>query len=399
MKSLLFILLIFVAFGARAQTYSITGTVSDEKGPLPGATVFLVNTKIATATDGSGKFILSNMQPGTYEVVVKMLGFEPSIQNVIINEKPVNITIRLKESITALKAVTIIGSPDPNRELYLTWFIRYFIGETVNAEKCKLLNPEALHFHFDKDKRILTASADEFLAVDNKALGYKLKYLLTEFELNFKTGLCTNAGYPYFEELKGSEVEQTRWMNNRRLAYLSSDRHFYRAIMNNTAKEEGFKIYQIIDDPIVVHNTPRNEHWVFYEYTDDSRKTKLVNIRLSNIDSLFTGNQNFKTLIANRKVIGNDTTMLGFYVAYTGEYEQPLFYRTGGPIDLSVKFDPPRRQISKIQMLADTIMIDKNGVAKPAKGYKYSGYWAWERIADLTPLDYFVEPVLIKSNR
>ena len=60
-----------------------------------------------------------------------------------------------------------------------------------------------LNFNFDKEKKILKASADEFLIVENKALGYQLKYLLTDFEYDQKRGnICTIGGSPYFEELK-----------------------------------------------------------------------------------------------------------------------------------------------------------------------------------------------------
>ena len=31
------------------------------------------------------------------------------------------------------------------------------------------------------------------------------------------------------------------------------------------------------------------------------------------------------------------------------------------------------------------------------KGFWYSNYWAWQRIADLTPLDYFVDPVDVRA--
>jgi hypothetical protein len=49
-------------------------------------------------------------------------------------------------------------------------------------------------------------------------------------------------------------------------------------------------------------------------------------------------------------------------------------------------------QESEIQLLSDTLFIDHNGNIAPSKKVIFSGYWGWERIADLTPLDYFVEP-------
>src|SRR6201999_2464287 len=58
--------------------YTIHGIVSDEKGEaLPGAVVYITNSKYIMATDNEGAFGFNNIQPGTYEVAIKMLGFDP----------------------------------------------------------------------------------------------------------------------------------------------------------------------------------------------------------------------------------------------------------------------------------------------------------------------------------
>ncbi len=402
MKSLLCILLVFISFGVKAQqTYSISGTVTDGKGiTLPGATVFITNSKYIQATDNGGKFSFNNITPGTYEVVVKLLGFEPDIQSVTIREKSANLTARLKESVTALKGVNISGGPDIYRERYLALFIKNFLGETVNAQQCKLLNPDVLKFYYNKNNDFrLTATAADFLVVENKALGYTLKYLLTAFDLDMQNNRCTVGGSPYFEEMKGTEAQQKKWQINRRVAYMSSDRHFFKAVMNNTAKAEGFSVYQIIDNPILIQNTPANERWAFYQDTDDPSRRKLVNIRVLNIDALFIADsQDFKTLISDSKAVSWDKPESGgYFIVYTGEDESALYYNTGGTIELPVKSIPHKRQISLIHPLAESVMIDRNGDVTPALGFFYMGYWAWLRIADLTPLDYFGEPVTDKK--
>jgi hypothetical protein len=35
------------------------------------------------------------------------------------------------------------------------------------------------------------------------------------------------------------------------------------------------------------------------------------------------------------------------------------------------------------------VSIDLNGRPTPTKSFKYFNYWAWQRVADLLPLDYF----------
>ena len=55
-----------------------------------------------------GKFSFEQpVHSGAYEVVIKMLGFNPAIQSVRVKDKPVSITARLTESVTTLNTVNI----------------------------------------------------------------------------------------------------------------------------------------------------------------------------------------------------------------------------------------------------------------------------------------------------
>ena len=94
------------------------------------------------------------------------------------------------------------------------------------------------------------------------------------------------------------------------------------------------------------------------------------------------------------RATGKDTARLGLFVIYTGEKQSPLFYKTGLPLDPPVKWSQEMRnnQVSLIMPLVNTVTIDKNGGLAPEKSFMNMGYWSWLRIADLTPLDYFVEP-------
>ena len=340
---------------------------------IPGATVFITNSKYITATNSEGKFSFNNIQPGTYEATFKMLGFDPVMQAVTVRDKSVDMMIRLKETNVILNTVTIKAKsvPEKNRANNMQLFIDNFIGQTVNAEQCTILNPEVLHFHLDKDKKMLSATADDLVVIENRALGYTVKYLLTQFELNMDNHTCITAGSPYFEELKGTAAQQRKWDDNRRLAYLSSSRHFFRAVMNNTAKEEGYAVYRLPNPPGQKDLTGRQ-------------------LNKLNIDSLFiSAGKNFKALISNPLIRGIDSTRVPLYVVYTGEKQAARFYKTGQPIDLALS--PKPSQVSELKPLADTILVDNNGSTIPNKGFiYYNGYWEWEQVADLTPLDYFV---------
>jgi hypothetical protein len=54
-------------------------------------------------------------------------------------------------------------------------------------------------------------------------------------------------------------------------------------------------------------------------------------------------------------------------------------------------------QTSRIDSYADTIKINKELLLNPTISFRFSGYWAWERIAEYLPLDYFIEPLTDKN--
>ena len=70
-------ILLFVSLIA-AQTGRISGFVTDSTSgeSLPGANVFLQGTSLGMATDPNGLFVLEQIQPGDYTLVVSFLGFD-----------------------------------------------------------------------------------------------------------------------------------------------------------------------------------------------------------------------------------------------------------------------------------------------------------------------------------
>ncbi|WP_293307458.1 carboxypeptidase-like regulatory domain-containing protein, partial [Pedobacter sp. UBA5917] len=178
MKSLLLLLcLLFIGrISSAQQSYMLSGTVKDKRGEaLPGAGVYVSGYKIATVTDNDGKYSLP-LKPGNYDILVQLIGYKALNKNVVVSDKAVKLDLVLEESITQLAEVTI--KPDPNREHYIAMFKDYFIGTTPNAAQCKLINPNVLIIDYDKETAKLTVKTTQFLIVENKALGYRIKYLL-----------------------------------------------------------------------------------------------------------------------------------------------------------------------------------------------------------------------------
>ncbi|WP_224491321.1 SusC/RagA family TonB-linked outer membrane protein [Robertkochia flava] len=92
-------------FFAFSQAQTVSGTVSDPNGPLPGANVLVKGTTIGTQTDFDGNYTLDNV-PSDGVLVFSYVGF-------ISREVPVNgqttINVTLQEDAQALDEVVVIG--------------------------------------------------------------------------------------------------------------------------------------------------------------------------------------------------------------------------------------------------------------------------------------------------
>src|SRR5512137_1513677 len=72
------------AYGQGGNTTTLSGLVTDDQGGVvPGADVTAknnaTNATIQGVTDGSGRFTLAGVAPGTYTVTVALMGFKTAI--------------------------------------------------------------------------------------------------------------------------------------------------------------------------------------------------------------------------------------------------------------------------------------------------------------------------------
>ncbi len=396
-------LLFFIAICTcvRAQNLFISGVVKDKKGEtIPGAGIYLSNYKNATVTDTDGKFVLTNLKPGNYDVLVQMMGFSPYSKNVVLSDKPATIEIILQENTILLNEVVI--RTDPNREKYINMFKEFFIGRTPNAEKCKILNPAVLDVDYDKDAQTLTVKSSDFLIIENKALGYKLRYMLQFFEYNYKTRIVYYSGLPTFEDLKGSNAKKKNWKTKREIAYHGSTAHFFKSLYAGTSKENGFIIHKLVKIPneqrpadSVIDKTIKRlidvQHGVVrlgsaendalnYWYKVKQMPRELILLDRSEIalDTLVGQHyRNLKTMNFKDQL----------YVMYTKERETTKYSNNTGHA-VTRPLDIPNYQISIVNMLKGPVNFYPNGGIYEPKSLLYEGFWAYEKIADMVPMDY-----------
>lgn len=400
---LVFLLIVYTSFPSSAQnSFSITGIVKDQKESLPGAGVYLSGYKVSTVADAEGKFKINNLRPGNYDLMVQMVGYLPYSKNVIISDKSVQVELTLKESTTVLNEVVIRA--DPNRAKYIKQFKEFFIGTTPNAAQCKILNPQVLNIDYDVTKSTLTIKTSEFLIVENRALGYRLKYMLDNFEYNSRTRIIYFSGHPFFEELKASGAKLKKYIDKRETAYYGSSQHFFRSLYAGKVNEQGFILNRMIKIPnpnrypdSIIHKnlvrlkTPPKStviskgnmlrdsamiaFWIkqqdmpqYVDYLD--RK------EISAASLVSTFNQNLKLLNCSGALA----------ISYTKEKETLAYSKTGfwvfRPLDI------PDYEISVANLTQNTVRFYENGSIYDSRAMLYEGFWAYEKVADMVPMDY-----------
>lgn len=376
-----------------AQT--ITGRVISQadKSPLPFANVFLNNTQIGTTTTEKGEFALNNIPEGVYDLVVSYIGYEVASQTVKISNSNAPLEIALTPKSTVL--AEIIVEEDKNWQSNYDFFVESFIGRTPLASQCEIVNPDILYLKYDYDSLILKARTDEFLVIENKALGYRIKYLLVSFRDESRTRYQSILGYTLFEELKGSKSRQRKWAKARDKAYKGSFSHFCKALLNNTCEEEGFLVRKLErkpnpdrlpDDSIkAAFQSLRNQGVSFDSdtlayWSKESKKPRLIEILNPNIiatDTLLTQQQGYILLRFQDYL----------YIVYTQEKEDEMYLaqqaRFGrAPRDKSF-------QSSVISLIDAAAFFDAKGYLINPLAILTEGYWAWqEKIAEMLPIDY-----------
>ena len=107
-------LFLFVSFILPAalfcqMTNTISGKVADNVtgDPLPGANVFIVGTSLGASTDLNGKFLISNVPPGSYTVRTTYIGYRTSQTQVKV-EEGANLKLGLKLVAVGVKGKEVV---------------------------------------------------------------------------------------------------------------------------------------------------------------------------------------------------------------------------------------------------------------------------------------------------
>jgi len=245
MRNLLFSILLLLPLAGFAQ-YTISGRILNkaDKSPVASASVFLNNTLVGVRAADNGSFSLSNVKSGQYDLVISSVGYETGHTTIMVSADLSLPDIYLAPKAIALREVKVI--PDAEKTRLYQMFKRLFLGSSPYSEQCKIVNPDVIDIDYDKPAHILSATSSDFIEIENTALGYRIKYLLTSFSNDEKERMLYFEGSALFEELPGTKHQQRVWKNNRLNAYKGSSMHFLRSLISNDIYPEGFKVLKLV---------------------------------------------------------------------------------------------------------------------------------------------------------
>ncbi|MBP5998924.1 MAG: carboxypeptidase-like regulatory domain-containing protein [Sediminibacterium sp.] len=372
-KYRLFIILFcnfFFAASLNAQEKVDKGWVLDAftKEPVAGASVFINASGIGTVCDAAGQFSLSKFiqaNLGNPNLTIAAVGYETATYN--LTTRTGEVVIYLKPVINELETVVVHAAEKNGWQKYGADFIENFLGYSDFSKQCVLKNPEVLSFYYDPELLVLRVVAKKPLLIYNKALGYNITYWLDEFEQNYKTRIIIFKGSSLFEDrikAKGRKSQAAKWLKNRTEAYNGSVMHFIRAVYAGDLAKSGF----------VVRRLDKVEGYRKGKYTNVVDPKELAEADFS--ESILTDSLTSQKIIQFTKYL---------YVLYNKELEELSYLKR------QYLFNQPNPgpQTSIVQLVGTTaVEIFPNGHIEPAIAFFLEGYWAYEKLDKLLPLDY-----------
>jgi hypothetical protein len=408
-RKLLFLAVLMLPGIIRAQT-SLSGLVldADNKQTIASANVYLSNSSVGTITNEKGQFIIQNFPSGRYELVISCIGYTTQVIMISSAQLPPSLTVLLKPNVKELQEVIVEPYEKNGWDKWGSFFMENFIGTIAFAKDCKLINKELVKFRFSKKNNILQAFANDRLVIENKALGYTLKYDLISFDYDFNTHMFIYQGYPLFEEMETKrEGVRKKWMTHREEAYYGSMMHFMRSLYRNKLSENHFEVRKLIklssDEKKRVKaaymktRVPVSMNANNVIVTDD-KNSSLHPDTLAYYRKVMQDPESFNILI-NQILPGDsiayamDSVVAGLafsnylQIVYTPkktpvEYVQAMHKLIEGPVTSEI-----------FRVTNAPIAVFANGSYFEGTNLISSGYWAWsEKMAAMLPNDYWPPP-------
>ena len=360
----------------------IDGRIVDKSTsePLVGVNVFFSKTTWGATTDDNGFYTLTNIPAGQYELVVSMIGYEVEREQMFIkSDERFTLNFRLQSRAILMSEINVTAKTDRVWKKSYDRFRRSFLGTSKNGESCLILNEFVLTF--DDSGQYFKAKASQPIQIENPELGYRITYILDDFEIDGTE--VRYAGDHYYESMSSKSKRQLKkWEKNRKKAYNGSLRHLLKTLTDR------FDLRFTFNEGMII----QNDNW---NSIAGRKKDPLVR-------EGFSISMNKKDLFGTSLIIEDEYKPLrSDTLVFPGAtYEQPLLSFEGRMMVVYMKESPELaymmendspssyKQTSYLLLRADSVYFDRDGRYFEPYMIEQQGYSSWERIGDQLPFNY-----------
>lgn len=345
----------------------LQGRVTDQDTgiPITGVHVFIAKSTHGSTTDAEGRYVFS-VPTGGHRLVVSHVGFTTRLHDVNVREpKRYELDFELSSDPLVLDSLVVIDHENAAWKPVYARFRDGFLGTTPNAQSVDLLNPEVLLFSMTGSGFRAYASAP--IILQNNALGYMVEHHLHAFVTDGNRTM--QEGESFFTELTPASPEMGRqWAEAREQAFRGSAPHFFLSLVRARTREEGF-VTSIVDDPSRASGRR-------FSQSNSPNPIRAPFFVVNPARYLRQGASPDEKVFSFRKFM---------HVVYTEEPESPGYADWQGLNHSGTTRD---MQYSWMSMEKDHVTLDAHGYALDPDAMTYSGYMAFERLADLLPKEY-----------
>jgi hypothetical protein len=238
---LLMLILLFSPIDARGQV--VNGRVVDSESgeAVSFASVYLSGTTVGTISNDNGEFELNISRHPSIPLTISAIGYLTVTLDDISSNEFVKIYLSPRSyEITPIAIST--RSLERERRANLRMFRNQFLGTTLYARKCEILNEEDITFNYGSDRDTLKAYVLKPLQIRNGALGYIITFDLERFEFYRRTGAVLYTGTFIFRDSPGGGSYGSLSERRRNTAFFGSALHFFQSLWVNDLKGQGFSV-------------------------------------------------------------------------------------------------------------------------------------------------------------
>ncbi len=373
----------------------VSGTVvsADTHLPVVAANVYLNNSTVGTLTDEKGQFTIAHFPNGRFDLVVSFIGYETYHITLQSNQLPGHIAISLKPATQELQEVVVETYDKNGWKKWGRLFLDNFMGTSANARNCKLKNPGDVHFRYSNKQQMVIATGADLLIIENKALGYVLKYNLTRFEYRKASGEFFIQGYALFENMVPRNTRQENaWLEKRKNAYYGSMMHFMRSLFQNKIIEQRFEVRKMV----TLTDQQKDRYKKRYENRLDDPDNPIPQDSLPFYESVI-GQYNYSRVLVNKLLKGDDIAYLVDSVTIGFDFDdrlQIVYREKQNPrehrpiVSNSPAYGPDYSEIYLLHKKALAVL--GNGSFFDGGDLMISGHWSWsEKMCNKLPYDYW----------